>query len=151
MNQNGQLSIEFMLILIVSIVYINTVIFPMVDFGQTTLNEIYGLGQTRMATQKIVNTINSVVLQSSTSKQIISMTLPKNSRIECVTAPQNGIKFTYTLSDIAQSCSVSTTCTRTIPVELPPGVSLNCAGLDFTGPRQNTVTIRFQADTVQFS
>ncbi|MDO8624754.1 MAG: hypothetical protein Q7R47_01625, partial [Candidatus Diapherotrites archaeon] len=31
----GQLSIEFMLVVVVSIVYLNTVIFPQVAFGQT--------------------------------------------------------------------------------------------------------------------
>ena len=153
LNNKGQLSIEFMLILIVSIVYINNVIFPTIDFGQTTLNEIYGLGQTRLVAQKIANTVDSLSLQTTDAQQTILVNIPKDGKIECGTgAAIKHIKFTFIISpenesekcqDDPATASVvdNILCTKNIPVKIP---NLTCDSTSFPllGPQQKQLVVK---------
>lgn len=111
MNSRGQLTIEFMLIVVICIVYLNTVIMPAVDYGETTVNDVYNLSQTRMATQKIVDSLKSVSLQTDQSKQTFTINLPAGATITCTPSAGGGgfIHMEYKLQgEPAGACDPNT-------------------------------------------
>ncbi len=161
MKNQGQLSLEFMLVLVVSIAYVNAIIIPNIDFGRDTINEIYGLGQAKLAAQKLANTVNSLSVQSSDAKQTIAINLPKNAKINCV-AVTNQIELTYYLtgepSDLCQEDIPSppgtgkkTKCITTIPTKAGTLLCNPPAAFPIIGPTLKTLIITTNGTTVTVS
>ncbi|MDO8625372.1 MAG: hypothetical protein Q7R47_04790, partial [Candidatus Diapherotrites archaeon] len=148
-SAQGQLSIEFMLVVVVSIVYLNTVIFPQVAFGQTVLSEIDGLAQTRTSANQIVNAINALAIQSPNAKQTLTVLIPKNALITCDNTNKK-IGFEYTLqSEPSEKCDPDTTgkklkCTKSISTGLSASQSLACTNFGvngISGPQTKTIEV----------
>lgn len=151
----GQLSIEFMLIVVVSLVYLNSVIFPQVDFGATMLNEIDGLSQSRTAANQVVNTINALSMQAPDAQQTLRVVIPRDANINCLGPPDNRIEFTYSLrGEPSEQCQLDTPsppgtgkktrCARSFTPSLAGSQSLSCNGFPLLGPQVATVVVRIQ-------
>lgn len=93
--KKGQTSIEFMIIILIVIVYIITVTRPLIEVAQVSIEDIKNLTQTNNETQKILQTINRVNSFSEGTTEIIQLVIPKNSEIICYT--DGNIGFTVKL------------------------------------------------------
>ncbi|HLD58833.1 MAG TPA: hypothetical protein VI977_04305 [archaeon] len=82
-NSRGQVSIEFIFLLLFIIIYITAVVMPMVNFSNNSAEEISRLGNAKIAAQKIAGTIDSVGLSPNSAKSTISVFLPEKSAITC--------------------------------------------------------------------
>lgn len=81
--KKGQTSIEFMIIILIVIVYIITVTRPLIEVAQVSIEDVKNLTQTNNETQKVLQTINRVNNFSTGTMEIIQLVIPKNSTIHC--------------------------------------------------------------------
>ena len=76
-NEKGQTSIEFMIIILIVIVYLVTVTRPLVEIAYISIEDIKSLTQTNNETQKILQTINRVNNFSAGTQETIQLVIPK--------------------------------------------------------------------------
>lgn len=100
--QKGQISIEYLLIISLMLLYITTIILPNVDLSSKAAKEIAGISQARLAAEKIANTANEVALSGERTRQTITVYAPAGATIKCANPQENGkpatISFDYNLS-----------------------------------------------------
>lgn len=83
MNTKGQTSIEFLIIVLIIVVYLFTVTKPIIESSQGTIEDIKNLNQTKEETQKLIDSINKINNYSTNSKETIILITPKYSTIYC--------------------------------------------------------------------
>ncbi len=105
LTQKGQLSVEFVLILVVILLYVATLIQPNIVTFESISKETFGLGYTSLAANKLVNAIDLVQMSGKDTVQTITMFLPEHGSIKCMDniagipqIDQNSIKFVYLLN-----------------------------------------------------
>ncbi|GEM_PF-6146245 len=147
LNRRGQLSIEFMMIVVIAIVYLNAVIFPNVAFGETALNDVYGVSQIQLAARQLQSAANALSIQSAGARQTIQIRLPKNGEIHCGSANPGTLIYSFQLQGPAASACENdgdtpdsdTLCTRTL--DLPLNVDSSCITFAAAGPQQLRVQV----------
>ncbi|MBU1120877.1 hypothetical protein KJ660_03270, partial [Candidatus Micrarchaeota archaeon] len=82
-GRKGQASIEFMLLIVLILLYIQTIIQPMIIEGTNSLDDTMRVGRSRFAAEKLANTINYVNSLSGEAKSTVSIFIPDRSRIYC--------------------------------------------------------------------
>ncbi|MBI4044884.1 MAG: hypothetical protein HY392_04195 [Candidatus Diapherotrites archaeon] len=99
--RKGQISIEYLLIISLMLLYITVIILPNVDLSAKTAKEIAGISQARLAAEKILSTANEVALSGEKTRQTIRVYVPARTFIDCnitsVGMPAT-ISFDYNLS-----------------------------------------------------
>ncbi len=105
-NRKGQASIEFMLLLIVMLLYIQLIIMPSIDISSKSANDIMRLGEARFAAEKLANTIDYVASSSGESKQTIKLFVPEDATIICNFNNPEGksIDFEVKISEETKEC-----------------------------------------------
>ncbi|MEK6942233.1 MAG: hypothetical protein AABW85_05235 [archaeon] len=164
LGTKGQLSVEFVLILVVILLYVSTLIQPKIVQFQGISEETFGLGYTSLAANKIVNAIDLVQLSGKDTVQTITIFVPENGYIICKgygsvipATDQNTITFKYTLTSKispptdatgASLCPLDTyygddTCVKKLVPQ--SGAGINC-GVGFTNqqPAPNAQLLRVQ-------
>lgn len=98
--QKGQISIEYLLIISLMLLYITVIILPNVDLSSKAAKEIAGISQARTAAEKILNTANEVALSGERARQTITVHAPVGAEINCESNPGEPatISFDYNLS-----------------------------------------------------
>ncbi len=99
-NVKGQISIEFILILVVMLVYIQTVVQPVLGDAFKHTDDVSRLGQINSSLEKLVNSIDFISLSPSNSEQEIRLFLPANSLLKCTSSRE--ISFELNLNSPAQ-------------------------------------------------
>ncbi len=137
--RTGQATVEFILILLVSVSYIVAIIQPNADAASNSIEDVAAIGKISVSAQKISNAVQYVSVSGAGTRQAIQIVVPPAGIISC--EPQTdstSIKFTYTLKSgrgIA-ACEgdgdgASANCTRSIavgpkftctPATLAPGI-----------------------------
>jgi len=83
LNKKGQISIEFVLILLIGLIYLNTissaVIYPAIDSAKDVSN----IGEARLAVEKIVNSVNELAASPGEGKKTINVFVPEKTTITC--------------------------------------------------------------------
>ena len=79
----GQITVEFLIILSVLLLYISVLILPNAKLAMEASGEVAGLAQVRLAAEKIVDTANLVSLSGAYAKQTIKVFVPKHATIKC--------------------------------------------------------------------
>lgn len=154
----GQVSIEFILILLLMLLYISTLILPNIELAQSASEEIIGLSQTRVATEKITDTANQVALSSTYAKQTIKAFVPKNAVINCQEKTDNDgatyaeITFEYQLQDqsntIIASCQQDNLCIKSFDTIHGPVFECEEANnFPILGDGIKTIEIKKEIDT----
>jgi len=139
LNKKGQASIEFILLIILMLLYVQTIILPAIDMSKSSVKGTMGLGEAVFAGEKIANAINYVGSGSGNGKETISVYVPTGAEISCGTKQ---IIVKYTLPFAAGDVSTSkgkcvnviggpgSTCTKNIPTF----VTFDClGGLPYSG------------------
>jgi hypothetical protein len=135
--QRGQTTIEFLFIILITIVYITTVTTPLVKSAQTIIYDTENISRTNNETQKIVNTINELATLSSGSRQTINIFLPENTSIYCA---NKNISFTTVLKQEPWPTQCPNgNCTKTLTPIL--NTDLNCTPSTLVGPLKTKLVI----------
>ncbi|MFH0715029.1 MAG: hypothetical protein V1847_04975 [Candidatus Diapherotrites archaeon] len=128
LNKKGQSSIEFVLLLVVLLVFIQVVIVPAVNTSQDAATDVARLGQAKLAAQQLADAINLVGSSSEGARQTVHIILPNDSSIVCNSSPAS-VTFSSRLDSNAgfegkSQCVASThVCQSTISVNT---TSLSC-------------------------
>ncbi len=146
--KKGQASIEFMFLILISIVYITTAVMPMARNAQGLAYDTENVSRTNSEAQKIVNAITNISMQSAGSRETLTIFVPENSAITCATTK---ISFTTTLQEKpfpGQCDSKTGICTKEFT--LPLSATMDCKIPGINGPVATKVIIEKQAGTVAF-
>ncbi|MFH1752121.1 MAG: hypothetical protein ABH821_04260 [archaeon] len=93
----GQISIEFMLLLIIMLLYIQAVIIPAMNDSTASVQDVRRIAESNLALEKIYNTANEIAFASGDSFQTITVFIPEETKINCLTG--NRISFTTYLDN----------------------------------------------------
>ena len=129
-NKKGQVSIEFILIILILLIYIHSVILPTLNISTDTLQDVTRLSQTKFAAQKLGLAINQLEANKGDGKKTISLFVPEGASITC-DGIGNEIDFTVEMSDLGtppgcQKTGETVTCQGSI--ELIQNVGVICFG-----------------------
>lgn len=151
MNRRGQTSIEFILLLVIMMLYIQTVVLPLVENSTRSAEDTTRLAQAELAAQSLANAINYVgsaeTSANTYAKQTLHLFVPKDTVVVCngtdktiefvaqfkqgipTTANElpnvtcNNIPPANSLDDYIE-CSTKPCCRKTI--QLIEGIALDC-------------------------
>jgi len=140
-KNKGQVSVEFMLLIVIVLLYIQTVIQPSLNVASSSVNDSTRVGQARFAAEKLANAVEFAQSTYGTTKQTITILIPKRATIACFDSsapePNNRNRFEMKVkidSDVA-------ICPEVIPNTDPPtyecvksffvlyDVDIDCSGL----------------------
>ena len=120
LNGRGQVSIEYILLLIIMLIYVQIMIQPILETAVNSSEEISRLGQVKAAAEKLTNAVDFVSLSSGNTKQTVSFFLPPETSISCSPSTK---QFTYTanINITHEACQDDADgddllCTKRIPV-----------------------------------
>jgi hypothetical protein len=147
MNKRGQASIEFMFLILISIVYLTTAVMPMAKNVQGIAYDTENISRANGETQKIVNAITNISMQSTGSKETLMVFIPENTVIFC--APTK-ISFTATLKEkpFPAQCNSLGVCVKEFT--LPSTTQMNCTQAQVAGPVATKIVIEKQQTQVAF-
>ena len=148
-NRKGQASIEFMLLLIIMLMYVQLIIVPSIDVAAASSEDVVRLGEARFAAEKLANTVNYVSASTGESKQTIKLFVPRETTIEC-NDTDNTIDFSVNMSMETGGiigCS-GTLCEKSIPVMT--ATDLVCVMSQVLGPNLATVVVNKEASGVVY-
>lgn len=120
----GQTSIEFILLIVIILLFVQALILPTVDLASNTAIEVSRIGQTKLAAERLSNAIQLIGVSANESRQTIHIFLPEKSSIAC-----NGEKIVYN-SELESSRDIPTDCTDTptphCEKEIDTGIDFSC-------------------------
>lgn len=121
MKGKGQVAVEFMLLIIVMLLYLQIIIQPTLDFSAKAASDITNVAQTKLAAQTLANAVDEVYLSSS-GKQTLQLFIPEAATIGCAA---NSITFRIIVSEDVEvsGCGVGT-CSNAIATSA--GISSPC-------------------------
>ncbi len=100
LNKKGQISIEFLIIIIVSLIYIHSVTKPiLVDTATAAAEDVKRLADAKIAAQRLADAINEAAAASGESKKTIHVFLPANASVSC-NADDDKIDYSATISNV---------------------------------------------------
>ena len=132
-SKKGQVTVEFMLLLVIMLVYITTVIQPSVNSSSKAMNDIKLLGETDFALQRIASQINYVNASAQGTTKTISLYVPAKAQISCANNSAN-ISFLVNLEIPSFNCSEEktapeTACNKSIATD----ARINCSNFSLNG------------------
>jgi len=130
--KKGQTSIEFMLLIVISLLYIQTVISPNVNESLLSVSDTARVGQARLATEKLTNAINYVAASNSESKTTVNLFIPDRTIITCDESNKR-ISYQTTIDGNIAKCGIldddASNCEKDF--ELNPTITLRCPNSPF--------------------
>jgi len=150
-NRKGQASIEFIMIVLISLVYIVGYVQPNIAIAAESAQDVARVGQARLAADKIVSATNAIITSAGEAKETINVFIPSQATITC---QQSKILFDATLSDKLgagkepPACrndggSAANTCSGEIPFIRPVGSCGNISAI--TGATSLRIAIQKDA------
>ncbi|MDP6671332.1 MAG: class III signal peptide-containing protein, partial [archaeon] len=82
-NKKGQISIEFILIMLIAIIYIYSVIQPTLQISAQSTEDVARISNVKLSAQKLAGTINQLEANASEGRRTIDLFIPDGSYIEC--------------------------------------------------------------------
>ena len=95
LSRRGQISIEFILIVTISLVYINFYVWESVESASMTATDIKAVADTKVSSMKLANAMNEAATSSGNMKKTINIFLPENAMIACNVADPNNASIDY--------------------------------------------------------
>jgi len=90
LKQRGSVSIEFILLLAISLVYINGVIWPITLNSSQATADIKAIADTKVSAMKLANALDQAITSDGDMKKTMNFFVPENGSITC-----NGDKVEY--------------------------------------------------------
>ena len=142
--KQGQVSIEFMLLVVFVLVFLGTAVFPSLDLGVATVRDVRGIAESRVAAEKIANSLESLKGQGVAARETMTILVPQNGLISCDATPPNGIVFSFALNGPSVTACQNdddandSLCTKKFKV----GFAFSCANFPIQGPQAASVVIQ---------
>ena len=109
--KKGQATIEFLLIIVIMLMYVSTTVLPNSDSSSNATEDVVNIGKLALSAEKLRNGIQYVSISGEDTKQTIHVIIPAESTLECGTQE---IIITYNAkSSGIDECS-SGICTKSI-------------------------------------
>jgi len=125
--KKGQTSIEFMLLIVIILLYIQTVINPNITETLTSVSDTTRVAEARLATEKLANAVNYVAASNSESKTTVNLFIPERTIILCDEANKR-LRYETTLDANIAKCGIldgnPANCDKNF--ELNPTIVLTC-------------------------
>jgi len=83
MRQKGQISIEFMLLLLFVIIFIGAVIMPGVSIATSSAEDVARVSQARLAVEKIANSVEEIASLGGDARKTVHIFVPQDAEIHC--------------------------------------------------------------------
>jgi hypothetical protein len=83
LNANGQISIEFIMIITIAFVYIGASIWPIATDSAQSALDVKAVADTKLAATKIAGALNEAASSGGDMKETISISLPQDSEVRC--------------------------------------------------------------------
>lgn len=130
LNGKGQVSIEYILILVIMLIYIQIMVQPIMQTAIDSSEEISQLGQVKAAAEKLSNAVDFISLSSGNSKQTVGFYLPPHTAINCVGSAKE-LRYSAEINVTHEACqddgdNDDLLCTKRIPI-VGSG-NLSCVG-----------------------
>jgi len=142
--KKGQAAIEFILLVVVMLLFINTAIITNATTASEAALDVSKIGKARLAAEKIVDSINYVGFSGVGTKQTLAVFIPENVSLKCTSSSSDPGYITFGVAlegttgindppgDDGTGCSGTDPkiCIKTIPVfsdlalECNPGIAL---------------------------
>jgi|TARA_B100002003_G_C13987179_1_gene477148 hypothetical protein len=127
-NRKGQISIEFILIMLIALIYIYSVIQPTLQISAQSTEDVAMVSNVKLSAQKLAGAINQLEANASDGQRTIGLFIPDGTYIECTDDPVTtdpAIEFSATLSDnlgTPSGCSGANPaiCTESISLLIDP-------------------------------
>lgn len=89
-GSKGQISIEFIMLLLVILILFYAVVIPNLDFASFATQDVSRLSQTKLAAQELANSVETVSASAKGARQTITIFIPAKSEINlnCSTVPK---------------------------------------------------------------
>lgn len=132
MNQKGQAAIEFIMLILIVLIYLLTITRPLVNDAKSLTNDVQIIVRADAEIKRIANSITEVSMLGKGTKKTILLFVPSNTTISC-NEIKNSISFDLNVEkainppvgdcDDGRCCSGST-CTKTYV--FPNKIDLTC-------------------------
>jgi len=145
-GNRGQAAIEFIFLVAVMLLFIQTIIQPNVNLAVDSAKEVARLAEARLAAEKIANTTNLVGTLGIDTKQTITVFVPAGSKVLCKEATKK-IGLNTDLSHPA--CDATGKCA--LDLDILEEITLRCInGTEIEGPQMKRVIVqKITADEVE--
>jgi hypothetical protein len=122
------MSIEFMLLIVIVLMYVQAIIQPAVRGAEMGVTDTIRVSQAKFAAQKLVNAIDYAGASTSQTKMAIKLFVPANTTLGCDTSDpiQAKINFSVRVQGSYGICSADS-CSGSI--ELKKGLSIDCSAI----------------------
>ena len=124
MNKKGQLSLEFVLIMVVILLFMQTIILPSVDIAVSSAKDVKKVSEVSFAAEKLADTINYVASSSGDTIHNVSVYIPEGAALSCEDVV---IRMTATLERDAVGCTNSAVCDKTFPLVESSSLDIKCS------------------------
>mgnify|MGYP001575019558 CR=1 FL=1 len=140
--RRGQATIEFILLVVVMLLFINTAIVTNANTVSVAALDVSTLGKARLGAEKLVDSVNYVGFSGEGTKQTITVFIPDKAKIECIpgTAGVGAIKFSTILRGPANGCTDTDgdgkddTCIKELPVYTDLTLACDTTAGTISGP-----------------
>lgn len=85
LKEKGQVSIEFILIITIALIYLNTVVWPSVENSSQAAFDVKAVADTKVSAMKLSNAVNEAATSSGNMKKTINIFIPKDGKITIAT------------------------------------------------------------------
>ena len=86
----GQAAVEFLLIILIGVLYITTIIIPNVENAEDRIIDVSNFAKLTVSAEKLSKSIQYISLAGDGSKQTIQMIVPSDSTFDCANLPGAG-------------------------------------------------------------
>ncbi len=141
MRNKGQLSIEFILIVVVILILLQTIVIPFSDSAKDSISDISSLAYIDGSAKNLKEAIEYVSLSESIAKTQIIVFIPEDANI---TILQDSLTYKITLKDPPQNayCSADGLCIKSFDLS---GLA-NTDGMTLLGKKEYLVSIFKEQD-----
>ncbi|PIN85019.1 MAG: hypothetical protein COV47_04425 [Candidatus Diapherotrites archaeon CG11_big_fil_rev_8_21_14_0_20_37_9] len=90
--KKGQVTIEFLLLMVLVLVYIGVIIQPSAADATNATKDTVNIAKLKLSAEKLANAIDYAGISGNGTRQTLQIVVPQNGTMSCVT---KGIQFTY--------------------------------------------------------
>ncbi|PIU21481.1 MAG: hypothetical protein COT15_02180 [Candidatus Diapherotrites archaeon CG08_land_8_20_14_0_20_34_12] len=124
----GQTTIEFMIIILIGLVYLQAVVMPGISNSMGSLDDTQRVTQAKIEAQKIANSIEEIALISGSAKKEILILIPRETKIDLSV---DDVNIKITVNNLKQNFSKNWTNAECNKTECNFNIPYYKAGLAF--------------------
>jgi hypothetical protein len=147
-NQKAQSSIEFLVLIVILLVFVQTIIQPSLEETTLAVKDTQRVGQATLAADKLVNAIEQISAITGESKTTVNLFLPEDVQIKCQAAQK---RITYQLNlehptEVDHANCTNNSCTKIYDLALRNTTLVDCTEALIDSGAQTHVRVVIEKD-----